>query len=72
MSYPVTEIAYLPIKKEYDIESGEIKNIWDATLKTIASQKGFKRLSWGKQIENPSIAQLAIGKYPFISGHAVL
>ncbi|KAJ4332896.1 hypothetical protein N0V87_008026 [Didymella glomerata] len=60
MSYPVTEIAYLPIKKDYDVESGEGKSIWHATLKTISSQKGFKRLSWGKQIENPSITQMVI------------
>ena len=62
MSYPVTEIAYIPIKDGFDVESGEGKSIWDATLKTIASQKGFKRLSWGKQIENPSITQMAIGE----------
>ncbi|KAF1923591.1 uncharacterized protein M421DRAFT_425648 [Didymella exigua CBS 183.55] len=60
MSYPVTEIAYIPIKDGIDLESGEGKGIWDATLKTIASQKGFKRLSWGKQIETPRIAQMAI------------
>lgn len=62
MSYPVTEIAYVPIKKDYDVESGEGKSIWEASLKTIASQKGFKRLSWGKQVENPSVAQMAIGE----------
>lgn len=63
MSYPVTEIAYVPIKKDYDVESGEGKSIWHNTLKTIASQEGFKRLSWGKQIENPSITQMAIGAF---------
>ncbi|KAJ4384658.1 hypothetical protein N0V86_000259 [Didymella sp. IMI 355093] len=60
MSYPVTEIAYVPIKEDYNVESGEGRSIWDATLKTIASQKGFKRLFWGKQIENPAIMQMAI------------
>lgn len=62
MSHPVTEIAYLPIKDGFDVASGEGKSIWDATLKTITSQKGCKRLSWGKQIETPSITQMAIGK----------
>lgn len=62
MSYPVTEIAYVPIKKDVDLESGEGKSIWDETLKTIASQKGFKRLSWGTQIEFPTVAQMAIGE----------
>lgn len=62
MSDPVTEIAYIPISKDYSLESGEGKKLWVATLKTISEQKGFKRLSWGVQIENPSIAQMAIGK----------
>lgn len=61
MSVPVTEIAYIPINKAYDLSSGEGKPIWDQTLKTIAAQKGFKRLSWGTQIENPNTAQMAIG-----------
>lgn len=63
MSFPVTEIAYVQIKEGIDLESGEGKSIWDATLKTIASQKGFKRLSWGAQIENPGITQMAIGEW---------
>lgn len=62
MSYPVTEIAYLPINtNNYDLASGEGKKVWDATLKAISEQQGFKRLSWGFQIENPSVAQMAIG-----------
>lgn len=64
MPQPVTEIAYLPIKKEFNLDSGDGKSIWEATLKEIASQKGFKRLSWGTQIENPSTAQMAIGTFP--------
>lgn len=61
MPQPVTEIAYVPIKEDISLESGDGKSIWDAALKTIASQKGFKRLAWGTQIENPSTAQMAIG-----------
>jgi hypothetical protein len=65
MSYPVTEIAYIPINtNNYDLESGDGKKVWDATLKTISEQKGFKRLSWGFQIENPSVTQMAIGNPP--------
>ncbi|KAJ4984094.1 hypothetical protein SVAN01_10450 [Stagonosporopsis vannaccii] len=60
MSQPVTEIVYLPIKKDVSLDSGDGKSIWDAFLKIIASQKGFKRLAWGPQIENPSIVQMAI------------
>ena len=64
MSYPVTEIAYIPINtSNYNLESGDGKKIWDATLKTISEQQGFKRLSWGFQIENPDVAQMAIGNY---------
>lgn len=62
MSYPVTEIAYIPINtNNYNLESGDGKKIWDATLKTISEQKGFKRVSWGFQIEHPDVAQMAIG-----------
>ena len=64
MSHPVTEIAYIPLNtNNYDLSSGEGREIWDATLKTISEQKGFKRLSWGLQIENPGVAQMAIGAY---------
>jgi hypothetical protein len=62
MSEPVTEIAYIPIKSSVSLDSGDGKSIWDDTLKTIAKQSGLKRLNWGVQIENPSVAQLAIGK----------
>ena len=62
MSYPVTEIAYIPINtNNYNLESGDGKKIWDATLKTISEQKGFKRVSWGLQIEHPDVVQMAIG-----------
>lgn len=62
MSVPVTEIAYIPIKPSINLETGEGKRIWDATLKTIASQAGFKQLLWGVQIERPGITQMVIGK----------
>ena len=65
MSESVTEIAYAPMKKDVNLESGDCKSIWNDTLKTIASQKGLKRLSWGTQIESPSIAQMAIGKFSY-------
>lgn len=67
MGGPVTEIAYVPIKKDVDLESGEGKSIWDNTLKTIAKQKGFEALRWGVQIETPTVAQMAIGELPFLA-----
>ena len=62
MSDPVTEIAYLPLKPDLDLTSGDIKEVWQSTLRTIASQPGFKTGYWGKQIENPDTVQLVIGK----------
>jgi hypothetical protein len=44
------------------LESGKGKSIWDDTLRTIAGQKGFKALRWGVQIEDLTVAQMAIGK----------
>ncbi|KAH6637507.1 hypothetical protein C7974DRAFT_410984 [Boeremia exigua] len=60
MAHPVTEIAYLPIKDGVDLNEGDSKRIWDATLHTISQQSGFKSLRWGVQIEHPGVAQMAI------------
>jgi hypothetical protein len=65
MSEPVTEIAYIPLKASTDLEKDSAKNIWHATLKTIAQQNGAKKVRWGVKIENPGVAQLAIGKLAF-------
>ncbi|EDU49368.1 ABM domain containing protein [Pyrenophora tritici-repentis] len=60
MSEPITEVAYLPLKPSLDLSSGEAKEVWQSTLRTIASQPGFKTGYWGKQIENPDTLQLVI------------
>lgn len=63
MAEIVTEIAYVPLKPGVDLESGEGKTIWDATLKTVSEQQEFRQLRWGMQIENPRVASLAVGKF---------
>ncbi|RMZ70146.1 nuclear pore complex subunit [Pyrenophora seminiperda CCB06] len=69
MSYPVAEVAYLPLKPSLDLSSGKIKEAWQSTLRTIASQPGFKTGYWGRQIENPDTLQLVIGKWDSLSAH---
>jgi hypothetical protein len=63
MSDPATEIAYLPLKANLDLESGEAKSAWDSTLATIAKQPGFQTLFWGRQVENKDILQLVVGMF---------
>ncbi|KAF1365221.1 hypothetical protein EJ07DRAFT_95252 [Lizonia empirigonia] len=60
MSGPVTEIAYLPFKPDVSLDSGDASTAWHETLSTIAQQPGFIRLSWGLQIETPTVVQMAI------------
>ncbi len=65
MSRPVTEIAYIPLKPGTDLDSGNAKEAWRASLETISRQEGFRSLRWGVQIEEQEkgkgVAQMCIG-----------
>jgi hypothetical protein len=60
MSNDATEVCYLPLKEDIDLEEEESKAILNDTLDTIARQDGLKSLYYGKQIEKPDIMQLVI------------
>jgi hypothetical protein len=60
MSSEATEVCYLPLKEDIDLEEEETKAILNDTLDTIARQDGLKSLYYGKQIEKPDIMQLVI------------
>jgi hypothetical protein len=59
MSELATEIVYLPLKPNLDLDTNAT---WAKTLTTIAQQPGVKAAYWGRQIENPDTVQMAIGK----------
>lgn len=64
MAHPVTEIVTIPLPAGAEIEdpnSATGKVISD-TLSTLTQQQGYQRAYYGRQIENPSILQIYVGK----------
>jgi hypothetical protein len=57
----IAELAYLPLAPGVDLTTGDHKKSWDAGLKTLSSQKGYRNAFWGRQIEHPEILDLVIG-----------
>jgi hypothetical protein len=51
------------MKPGLDLSSGETKEIWESTLRTIAKQPGVKAVYWGRQIESPDTVQILVGVY---------
>lgn len=64
MSLPATEIAAMTLKAGATIEdpSSSAAQVFQHMLKTISQQEGFRRVFWGRPIENESEVQLLIGK----------
>jgi hypothetical protein len=61
MAQTTTEIAQLPLKPGVDLNEGDAKGIWQGTLKTIASKKGYQKLYWGVKVEEKETAVLVVG-----------
>jgi hypothetical protein len=68
MAPKATEIGIFPIKAGLDIESGDAKATLEDIMKTVTSQPGNINTFSGRQVENPDLLWLAIGKY-FTLGH---
>ena len=62
MSESIVEIVYMPLKQGLDLENGEAKTVWDATIAAINKQAGLKVGYWGRQIENPDTVQMVAGE----------
>lgn len=63
MASPATEIAYISLKPSLDLEGNTTEaEIWQQALSTISEQKGYQRLYWGRQLEDPDVLLLVIGK----------
>lgn len=61
---PATEIATFPVAAGATIEdsSSSAGKAWQSILDTVAAQDGYQRLYYGREVENPSVVQLLIGK----------
>ena len=61
---PATELATIPLVSGATIEdpNSPAGKIWQSTLDTVSQQEGFQRSYWGREVENPSVLQLFVGK----------
>lgn len=57
MSFPATEIAIIALSSGASIEDplSPLGEIWQSCLGTIAGQKGFRRLYWGRRVESSNV-----------------
>ncbi|MCJ1266080.1 hypothetical protein MMC22_005962 [Lobaria immixta] len=64
MSFPATEIAIIPLSSGASIEDplSPLGEIWQSCLGTIAGQKGFRRLYWGRRVESSNVIDFFVGK----------
>ncbi|KAF2011751.1 hypothetical protein BU24DRAFT_426850 [Aaosphaeria arxii CBS 175.79] len=60
MAPQITEIVYIPLRPDVDLDHGDAGNIWTDTLNTIATQPGCQSVLWGRQVEQPKTAELVI------------
>jgi len=61
MVLPVTEVVYITLKSNVELEAEPAAHIWQETLSTIASQVGYVGQCYGRQYENPATLMLLIG-----------
>jgi hypothetical protein len=64
MSNPVTELTFIPIKPELDIETpgSEGHKIVTEINEILLNIKGLQKLTWGPQLENPRTYEWALGR----------
>lgn len=64
MSGPVTEICFLPLLDGAKLEDpdSDDSRVLRTALSTLEDQDGFQKAYYGRQIENPEILQLHVGK----------
>ncbi|KAF2641453.1 hypothetical protein P280DRAFT_313771 [Massarina eburnea CBS 473.64] len=60
MTNQTLEIALLTLKPGTDLTVGDAKAVWDEALPIISSQKGCNAVYYGRQTENPDIAQFVV------------
>lgn len=65
---PATEIATLPLAAGATIEdpNSSAGKVWQSTLDTVSAQDGYQRAYYGREVENPSVVQLLVGKILYL------
>jgi hypothetical protein len=65
MTFPAvpTQMIVLPIKEGLKIEDASTKEgqLWSQILDVLEHWSGFRRLYWGRHVEEPSQVHLHIG-----------
>jgi hypothetical protein len=58
-----TQMIILPIKSDGDIEDKFSKEgrIWAVALNILEKSPGFRRLYWGRHVEEPGKTQIHVG-----------
>ena len=58
-----TQMIILPVKSEATIEGPISKDceIWTAGLHVLENSPGFRRLYWGRHVEEPEKTQIHVG-----------
>lgn len=64
MSSPMTVILNLHLRSGVNIEdqSSPPGKTWQNYLITLAAQKGFRRVYWGRQLESANLVDLFVGE----------
>lgn len=64
MAPPITSVTIYPIKADVTIESPDSQEgkSWKSIVKTILAQQGAQRLHWGRQVENPNLVEVLVGR----------
>lgn len=60
---PVIEVAFVPLAAGTDFEnpSSPSRQIMKESAETLQQQDGYRRAFIGRQVENPSVAEMVIG-----------
>lgn len=74
MPSPVTEICYLSLKPDADVnEPGSTAaQTWNDLVTTVSLQEGHQSSHWGTQIENPNVLMMMIGILPHLALKALI
>ncbi len=66
-----TQMIVVPIPTSIDLNDKVTTTgkIWEDVLDLFRQQPGYKRLYWGRQVENPENVQLHVGNASLILHH---
>ena len=64
MVHPATEVAISPVRADATIEApdSEAGKAWQEFLKILLAQEGIQRVHWGRQVEDPNVVEMLVGR----------